>query len=305
MKKKILVVGGTGFIGFHLIKKLKNKKFIVHSISTKQPAKERTINGVKYILTDISNLAKLKKSIKKDSYSYVINLAGHVDHNNKKKTLNSHFIGCKNLVNIFLNSKIENFIQIGSSGEYGNMTSPHYENFDAKPLTIYNLAKKKASDFLINSFKKSRFPVTIFRLYLAYGPNQDENRFIPIVIKNCLKDKSFELSHCNQYRDFIYIDDFVKLIIKSFKIKKSIGEIFNIGSGKPIKLKIIINKIKKHIKGGKPIFGEKKLRKDEIYKIYPNIDKAKTFFKWFPKTSIDNGLLKTVKFYKKVNLDKL
>jgi nucleoside-diphosphate-sugar epimerase len=299
LKKKILVVGGTGFIGFHLIKKLKNKKFIVHSISTKQPAKERTINGVKYILTDISNLAKLKKSIKKDSYSYVINLAGHVDHNNKKKTLNSHFIGCKNLVNIFLNSKIENFIQIGSSGEYGVMKSPHYENFDAKPITVYNLAKKKASDFLINSFKEKRFPVTIFRLYLAYGPNQDENRFIPIVIKNCLKDKSFELSHCNQYRDFIYIDDFVSLIIKTFKIKKSIGEIFNVGSGKPIKLKIIINKIKKHVKGGKPIFGTKKLRKDEINTVYPNINKTKKIFKWYPKTSINNGLLKTVKFYKK------
>jgi nucleoside-diphosphate-sugar epimerase len=299
LKKKILVIGGTGFIGFHLIKKLRNKKFIVDSISTKQPLKKRTINGVKYILTDISNLAKLKKSIKKNSYIYVVNLAGYVDHSNKKKTLNSHFIGCKNLVNIFLNSKIKKFIQIGSSGEYGNMKSPHYENFDAKPLTIYNLAKKKASDFLINSFKNKRFPVTIFRLYLAYGPNQDENRFIPIVIKNCLKNKFFDLSHCNQYRDFIYIDDFVKLIIKSFKIKKSIGEIFNVGSGKPIKLKIIINKIKKHIKGGKPIFGTKKLRKDEIDKIYPNLDKTKKIFKWSPKTSINNGLLKTVKFYKK------
>ena len=97
MKKKILVIGGTGFIGFHLIKKLRNKKFIVDSISTKQPLKKRTINGVKYILTDISNLAKLKKSIKKNSYIYVVNLAGYVDHSNKKKTLNSHFIGCKNL----------------------------------------------------------------------------------------------------------------------------------------------------------------------------------------------------------------
>ena len=84
MKKKILVVGGTGFIGFHLIKKLKNKKFIVDSISTKQPPKKRTISGVKYILSDVSNLAKLKKSIKEDSYSHVINLAGHVDNHNKK-----------------------------------------------------------------------------------------------------------------------------------------------------------------------------------------------------------------------------
>ena len=187
---------------------------------------------------------------------------------------------------------------MGSSGEYGSMKSPHYENFNTKPLTVYNIAKKKASNILLKYFKKSNFPVIIFRLYLAYGPNQDENRLIPIVIKNCLKQKSFDLSHCNQYRDFIYIDDVINLIIKSFKVKKANGEIFNIGTGKPIKLKTLVNKIKKYIKGGKPIFGVKQLRKDEINKIYPNMDKTINFFKWSPRTSLDKGLLKTIKFYK-------
>ena len=300
MKKKILVIGGTGFIGFHLIKKLIKKNYNIHSISTNKPNKYRNIKGVKYILSDISDLSKLKKDINKDIYEYVINLGGYVDHANKKKTLASHYLGCKNLINIFSNSRIKKFIQMGSSGEYGAEKSPHYEKINTKPLTIYNIAKKKASNILLKYFKKSNFPVIIFRLYLTYGPNQDDNRFIPIVVKNCLKQQSFDLSHCNQYRDFIYIDDVVNLIIKSFKVKKANGEIFNIGTGKPIKLKVLVNKIKKYIKGGKPIFGVKQLRKDEINKIYPNMDKTINFFKWSPRISIDKGLLKTIKFYKKL-----
>ena len=283
MKKKILVIGGTGFIGHHLIKSLKSRNYIIHSVSTKRPKKDRIVIGVKYILTDISNFKKLNKDLKKDQYDYVVNLGGYVDHSNKKKTLNSHYVGCKNLVNLFLNSKIKKFIQIGSSGEYGTLKSPHHENFNTTPTTIYNLAKKKASNFLIKSFKTNSFPVTILRLYLAYGPNQDQNRFIPIVINNFLQNKSFKLSHCNQYRDFIYIDDVINVIIKMLIIKKTNGEIFNLGTGKPIKLKTVINKIRIHIKGGKPIYGIKKLRKDEIYKIYSNNKKIKKIIKWFPK----------------------
>ena len=131
MNKKILIVGGTGFIGFHLIKKLKKKNFTIDSISTRKPKKNKTIKGVKYILSDISNLSKLRKVINRDNYEYVVNLGGNVDHINKKKTFASHYIGCKNLINIFSNSKIKKFIQMGSSGEYGAMKSPHYENFNA------------------------------------------------------------------------------------------------------------------------------------------------------------------------------
>jgi len=299
LKKRILVTGGTGFIGYHLCKELKKRNYIVHSISTKKPPKIRFIKGVKYILTDISDLKKTKKNIKKNFYSHVVNLAGYVDHGNKKKTNSSHYIGCKNLFQIFLNSNIKKFIQMGSSGEYGQLKSPHQENFNSKPLTIYNLAKKKSSDFLLKAYKKYKFPVTILRLYLAYGPKQDENRFIPIVAINCLKNKSFELSHCNQYRDFIYVEDVTDIIIKTLNNNKANGEIINVGTGKTFKLKSIVNKIRKLTMGGKPIFGVKNLRRDEISKIYPNITKAKKILNWKPKTPLNRGLIKTIKYYKK------
>ena len=68
MKKKILVVGGTGFIGYYLCKAFVKKNYIVHSISTKKPKNIRFVRNVRYILSDISNLRKIKKDIKKKKY---------------------------------------------------------------------------------------------------------------------------------------------------------------------------------------------------------------------------------------------
>ena len=85
---------------------------------------------------------------------------------------------------------------------------------------------------------------------MIYGPGQDINRLIPYVIKNCIENNNFPCSTGLQYRDFIYIDDAINLIFKSL-IKKIEGEIFNICSGKPVKVKQIINFIKRKINKGK------------------------------------------------------
>ena len=98
---------------------------------------------------------------------------------------------------------------------------------------------------------------------------------IPITIHNALKNNNFDCSSGLQYRDFLYIDDLLVAIFKTLKNKNSSGEIFNIGSGKPVKVKNLILKICKIIGHGKPRFGMIKFRKDEIKKLYPSIEKAK------------------------------
>ena len=100
-KKKILIVGGTGFIGYHLAKRSLQKGWQVTSISSNPPKKIRYLSKVKYLCCDISNRKLLKKIIS-NYYDYVVNLGGYVDHSNKKKTLKSHYEGCKNLAGIFL-----------------------------------------------------------------------------------------------------------------------------------------------------------------------------------------------------------
>ena len=139
--------------------------------------------------------------------------------------------------------------------------------------------------------------MTILRLYQAYGPKQDLNRLIPIVINACIKNKNFPCSNGNQLRDFLYIDDVVNAIIKTLKSKKARGQIINIGAAKPKKVKNIIKYIKNNLKGGHPEFGKIKLRKDEILKIYPNINKAKNKIDWIPKISFNKGIKSTIKYY--------
>ena len=298
-KGKILIVGGTGFIGFHLAKRLLKKKFNVTSISAHKPKKIRFLKRIKYIVCDISNNKKLNEKLDLN-FQYVVNLGGYVDHSNKDKTYKSHFLGCKNLANFFVKQPcLEKFIQIGSSLEYGNQKSPQQESLIGSPKSIYSKAKYLATNFLINQYRKNKLPVTILRLYQIYGPYQDVNRFLPILITSCLKDKKFPCSNGNQYRDFLYVDDLISAIEKILTNKKSNGEILNIGMGKPIKIRHLINLVKKKINKGKPQFGKIKLRKDESFKTYPNIEKIKKFIKWSPKSNIEKKLNSLINFYKK------
>jgi len=301
IKKKILITGGTGFIGYHLAKKCLKLDWKVTSLSTNKPKKIRKLKKVNYILCDISNKKKLSKTLKKN-FDYVINLAGYVDHANKIKTTQSHFIGCKNLSLLLLKSKIKKFIQIGSSVEYGKINSPQYEsNFSNRKIhSFYGNAKLMSTKFLLYLYKKYNFPVTIFRLYLVYGPRQDINRVVPITISKALKNLTFDCSDGSQLRDFTYIDDIVEAIIKSLKKKSAEGEIINIGSGSPIKIKKIILKICSVLKSGNPKFGKIKLRKDEIKRLYPSIQKANKLLNWRPKTNLEKGLLKTINDYKNI-----
>ena len=299
MVKKILITGGTGFIGYHLCKKSLKLGWKVTSLSTNFPKKNRKLLGVNYIKGNLINKNIFKKI--NNNYDYVVNLAGYVDHKNKKKTLDSHYRGCINLASFFLKKKIKKFIQIGSSIEYGRLKSPQIENLDKfkKTHSYYGNAKQLSTKYLLNLFRKKKFPVTILRLYLVYGPYQSTNRVIPITITNAIKDRDFDCSGGKQWRDFLHIEDVVRAIIKSLKNKKASGEIINIGMGKTTKVKDLILKICRLVGSGKPRFGKIVLRKDEMISLYPSISKAKKIIKWKPKIGLNLGLKKTIKYYKK------
>ena len=298
-KNKILITGGTGFIGYHLAKKCLKLNWSVDSISTSLPKEKRKLKNVKYLIFDISKKKNIIKNLSLN-YDYIVNLAGHVDHTHKQKTIKSHFNGCKNLAEFFLNSKIKRFIQIGSSIEYGKMRSPQIEKKKSpkKTYSFYGRAKLLSTKLLLEFFKRYNFPITILRLYLVYGPKQDTNRIVPVTVMNAIYNKEFNCSSGIQKRDFIYIDDVVAAIIKVLKNKNISGEIINIGSGKPVSIKKIILTICNTVLGGKPKFGKIKFRKDEILNLYPNIEKAKKLLKWEPKINLKIGLKKTIKYYK-------
>ena len=301
IKPHLLVVGGTGFIGYNLALAAKRKGWKVTSVSINKPKKHRYINGVNYLKIDISNSKELKKKLV-SSFTYVVNLGGYVSHKSfedkRDEITKAHFIGVVNLTKIFYKKKIKKFVQIGSSVEYGEIKAPQNENQYGLPNSPYALAKLASTQFLLMLHNTKKLPVAILRLFQVYGPKQDENRFLPQIIKGCLNNKKFRTSKGNQVRDFCHIDDVVNAIFLALDSQKANGEIFNIGSGKPKKIKYVIKQILKIIGKGKAEFGKIKYRKNENMKLYPNIKKARDKLKWRPKINFNHGIKIVINSYR-------
>lgn len=297
---KVLVIGGTGFIGYHLINKLITDNYKIDCILYR--SKEKIINKkIKYIKLDLTNNYLIKKKLTK-KYDYVINLMGYIDHSNSLSSsndnLSTHFFSLINIVNFFLRNKnIKCFINIGSSDEYGSKKAPQNELMRESPETFYSLGKTCATHYLQMMNKLFKFPCIILRLFIAYGPYQGEERLIPYVIKSCLKNKKFYIKNKNAVRDFCFIDDVINAIIILLKSKKCYGNIFNIGYGKGYKISKVVKKIKTYCKGGEAVFIKDILfKKDENRKI-ANITKIKKFTNWRPKVNLNEGLKKTINYY--------
>ncbi len=301
--KSILVFGGNGFIGKNFVNKFcKNNSVTVVYFKKKNNFIKK--NNVEYINLDIKSYKQISKKLSLD-YDYIVNLSGYVDHSNLNNSgfsvIDTHLLGLFNLVKYFKKSnQLKKFIQIGSGDEYGNNIMPFRELKREQPFSPYSYAKVAANHFLEMSFKNIEFPAVGCRIFLSYGPYQDYNRLIPQVIFGCLNNLSFPVSSGKQYRDFCYIDDVVNAIEVLIKSRKTSGNIYNIGSAKPIMVKTIIKKIHKIIGTGNPKFGNNPLRKNENLKLFANTDKIFKDTKWKPKIDIDDGLKKTIKYYKKI-----
>ena len=188
--------------------------------------------------------------------------------------------------------------------EYGRIHSPQKESYQCKPESTYGISKFLATQYFLNLYIKNNFPVTILRLYQVYGPYQDLNRLIPIVINSCKSNMNFPCSNGKQSRDFLFIDDLIRAIALALNKKEASGKIINIGSGRPIKIKKIIKKIRNYFKKGNPLFGKLKLRKEEILKIYPDLKNVKNILNWRPREDFNSGIKKTINFYKRNNIEK-
>jgi nucleoside-diphosphate-sugar epimerase len=305
VKDRILIVGGTGFIGKHIVKEALVRSLQVTIISKNHRALSDRIKDVEYLTTDISKQDNLYNQLKDRAFQYVINLGGYVDHSNYSSggdmVFNVHFNGTKNLINCINKDSLKSFIQIGSSDEYGANVAPQNESQRESPISPYSFAKTSTTHFLQMLYRTEHFPVIVLRPFLVYGPGQGMERFIPQVIKGCLEGKKFPTSEGKQLRDFCFIGDFVQSIFCSIDNTKAFGEVINIASGEPISIKNVVTKIQDIITTGSPQFGEAAYRSGENMELFADIKKAKKLLNWQPKISLEEGLKKTIDDIKNID----
>jgi nucleoside-diphosphate-sugar epimerase len=296
----LLVIGGTGFIGRHLIKNVVEKNWDVTSVSLTVPEQCKQEKAVRYLSLDLTKPSEAK-TLLGENFNYVVNLGGYIDHklfqHGGRELIDAHFKAVQNLVEVIPRESLKCFVQIGSSDEYGNATSPQNEDLRENPISPYSLGKVASTHFLQMLHQTESYPVVVLRLFLTYGPGQDAGRFLPQIIKGCFSAEDFPTSQGEQLRDFCYIDDSVSGIIKSLECPIALGEVINIASGSPVKIRQVIEKVTELVGSGTPNYGKFPYRVGENMSLFADISKAEKLLGWKPYTSLDTGLLRTIEWY--------
>lgn len=279
MKETLYLIGGSGFIGKNLVRLL----YPHYSISVfDKYIDESFFRNYPTVETITMDLATEKIAENYPTPDYLINLASIVtaerDLSLFDGLISSNLKVLLNLFERFKNDEnLKLFIQFGSSEEYGNEHSPFHEDMRECPNSPYALIKQLTTNTALMLYRNYKFPATIVRPGNLFGPGQNENKFIPYIIKQLRENKTLNVSPCEQKRDFIYVEDFVNAIHGLLtQYKKAVGQIINISSGKSIALKDIIEMCKQQLQSSSKVhYGALPYRENEAMDLRCDIEKLR------------------------------
>ncbi|MEK7818699.1 MAG: dTDP-glucose 4,6-dehydratase [Bacteroidota bacterium] len=310
--KNILVTGGAGFIGSNFLclmtKKYPNYNFInldslTYAGNLENLREIENLPNYSFVKCDIRDSEKLEEVFQSKKINSVIHLAAesHVDRSilGPKIFVETNVVGTQNLLDLARKYEIEKFIHISTDEVYGSLSESgkFTETTSLHPNSPYS-ASKASSDLLALSYEHTfKMPVIVTRCSNNYGPFQFPEKLIPLMIINALNDKSLPVYGDGlNVRDWLFVDDHSMAIDEIFHNGK-IGEVYNIGGNNEWRnieiVKFILNEI------GKPesliTFVKDRPGHDKRYAM--DATKLKNELGWEPKTTFENGLPKTIKWY--------
>lgn len=296
----LLVVGGTGFIGRHVVKEAINRGIKTTSFSLSEPNLDSVCDGANYLSGGINDTDSLR-FLTKTHFDYVVNSSGYINHadfeNGGNVAFDAHFTAVRILTRTISTEKLKRFIQLGSSDEYGSASAPQMEDMREDPISPYSAGKVCATHYLQTLAKTDNYPSVILRLFLTYGPGQDDGRFLPQIIKGCRSKRGFPVSAGEQLRDFCHVSDTVSAIFSCLENEASVGELFNVGSGNPVTIRHMIESVVRIVGEGAPEYGKVPYRLGESMSLYPDISKIKGVLGWAPKVTLNDGLTDVVNWF--------
>lgn len=284
-KKTILIIGGYGFLGHHLLLDLAQNHQVVIAIksSSISPKVLNTINFIKYYVDSPSFLSDLKNH----HFDCVINAAVNYG---RKSTPEEIWATNVNLPRTILEATShKDFLFIHFDTFYNKF--PKYTR-----LPVYQSTKRAFNQYLGET---SMGKIITLQLEHLYGPRDNEEKFLPQLLNMLTSEKKeIKLTSAEQRRDFIFILDLVDLVSIIITQKESLSSgfyTFEVGTGISISLKRFIKEIKRQLKSSSILaFGKHPMDKDEIMESYANLDAVQQCFNWQPKVLFEEGISKLI-----------
>jgi len=314
--KKILVTGGSGFIGSNLVKFLLKKKYFVINVDSLKysanPYNTKKLNKNKnyvFFKLDINNKNKILKVLKKYKPQGIFNLAAetHVDRSidSPYNFIHSNILGIYNLLEAIRKYKKKiKLIHISTDEVYGDvLVGRSDEKYPYKPSSPYS-SSKASSDHLVQAYVRTyKIPAIISNCCNNYGPNQFPEKLIPKLIFNIINNKPLPIyGKGKNSREWMHVQDHCEALLMIYKRGK-IGENYNIGSGVNLKNIDIAKKLLKIAKNKSSKISQKvkikfiKDRPGHDFRYALNNKKIQKKLGWKTKISLNDGLLQTFNWY--------
>tara|TARA_B100000929_G_scaffold252806_1_gene213390 strand:+ start:277 stop:1179 length:903 start_codon:yes stop_codon:yes gene_type:complete len=285
---KVLVTGGTGFIGTEVVKQLHKKGYEITILDRKD--KPEGLDHVKYIKGNLSNPAKCVFACA--GQDYVIHLAAKAripeSFINPDEYFDSNVTGTRNILTAASAVGIRKFVYAGSSSVYGNNTPPNKPTHKPDPLNYYAMSKL-FGEHLCKQYKiMFNLNYNILRFFTVYSENQPTSLLFGKFAQMVKDGKPVTIHGDGEYkRDYIHVSDVATACIASMESKVK-NDTFNVGTGTSISVNTVVEVLKKHA----PEFTAINVDKPRGYapETLADISKTKNLLNWSPKIKIDEGL---------------
>ena len=297
MKERVLVTGGTGFIGRNVVDELIRRGYEVHSLVYPPFAPEKE-GLVQYEMNLLDN-KQLEEFFNLHSFENLIHLAWYVGKGCQTSDVNLDWLSASfNILKSFQKSKGAKILMAGSVSEYDYS----YGYMDEKKTPLNNeflYGKSKAALYSIAKEFCLRNDINFkwARIFNVYGPNERKERLMPSVITSMLKGEDVKVSTCEKFQDYLHVEDMAKGIVSLFE--SNVSDAVNICSGKPVQLRAIVEKIAELTDfkgkipwGAVPTYFEEPL-------VVGNNNRLKNEVLFTPQYSLEDGLKQTINWWRK------
>ena len=314
--KKVLITGGTGFIGSHLAEYPINKKFKVTVFDRYNPnynlgnlQNSQLKDKIKFIFGDIRDYDSTNRAIKDNDI--IIHLAALIgipySYFSPLAYVKTNIEGTYNVLESVKSNKKKKVIITSTSEVYGTAEyTPIDEKHPLNPQSPYSASKIAADNLALSYYYSFKTPVTLIRPFNTFGPRQSERAIIPSIINQILRSKDNSISLGNLYprREFNFVEDVCEGYYKALN-KNNFGETINIGNGYDISIKELVKLISQIMDRKikiKQISIRKRLINSEIDLLKSDFSKAKNILNWKPshpgRTGLIRALKKTIEWYR-------
>lgn len=314
--QSVLVTGGAGFLGSHLCEKLLKDGYKVICLDNLLTGSKENIEQLLYIHNfefiggDVCNFKFLKSLSQLSDLNYIFHLASPaspVDYQNyPEETLLANSMGTLNVLKLAKRTGAK--VLIASTSEvYGDpLEHPQKETYFGNvnsfgPRSCYDEGKRFGETATYVYIRKYDIDAKIIRIFNTYGPRmqKDDGRVVSNFIMSALSGRPIDIDgDGSQTRSFCYVDDLIEGIIKTMFTEGTRGEIFNLGNPDEFTIKELAQKIKEITGSNSEIIYSNKFRENDPMRRQPDIAKAKRILDWEPKVNLEDGLRRTIEYYK-------